>query len=330
MAVTVEPVVTESITALENGSVTITTAELLAADGGTDSGSLSVSNVTATGGALVNNGNGTWTFTPTANSTTAGNISYTITDSTSGATTNANMTVNVAAVHAEALNVLENGSVTITAAELLASDGDNSNLAILNPTTSNITATNGVISNIQTDGNGHLVSFTFTPTAGSTAAANISYTVTDTASGATAPSSMAVTVEPVVTESITALENGSVTITTAELLAADGGTDSGSLSVSSVTATGGALVNNGNGTWTFTPTANSTTAGNISYTITDSTSGATTNANMTVNVAAVHAEALNVLENGSVTITAAELLASDGDNSNLAILNPTTSNINCY
>ncbi|MEH2152463.1 cadherin-like domain-containing protein [Nostoc sp.] len=52
----------------EDTAITITAANLLAGFTDVDtSNTLSVTNLTATNGALVNNNNGTYTFTPTAN-----------------------------------------------------------------------------------------------------------------------------------------------------------------------------------------------------------------------------------------------------------------------
>jgi T1SS-143 domain-containing protein len=69
----------------DSGPLTITQAQLLANANDVDSATLSATNlVIATGGgALVNNGDGTWTYTPAGNDDTAVTFSYKITDGTS-------------------------------------------------------------------------------------------------------------------------------------------------------------------------------------------------------------------------------------------------------
>ncbi|NEU84612.1 cadherin-like domain-containing protein, partial [Nostoc sp. UIC 10630] len=79
-APTGSPTATLSNTA-EDTAITITAADLLAGFSDVDS-TLSVVNLTATNGALVDNLNGTYTFTPTANFNGAVNLTYDVTDGT--------------------------------------------------------------------------------------------------------------------------------------------------------------------------------------------------------------------------------------------------------
>jgi len=67
----------------EDTAINITAADLLTGFTDVDAGDiLSVTNLTATNGALVNNNNGTYTFTPTANFNGAVNLTYNVTDGT--------------------------------------------------------------------------------------------------------------------------------------------------------------------------------------------------------------------------------------------------------
>ncbi|MGF2014138.1 DUF4347 domain-containing protein, partial [Nostoc sp. DedVER01b] len=74
------PTVTLPNTA-EDNAITIKTADLLAGFSDVDGDTLSVVNLTATNGSLVNNNNGTYTFTPTANFNGVVNLTYGVSDS---------------------------------------------------------------------------------------------------------------------------------------------------------------------------------------------------------------------------------------------------------
>ena len=81
-----------------------------------------------------------------------------------------------------------------------------------------------------------------------------------------APTTSAITLSPI------AEDSGARIITSAELLANASDIDGDSLTVSGVTIASGSgtLVDNNNGTWTYTPAANDDTAVSFSYTISDS------------------------------------------------------------
>jgi len=66
----------------DSGARVITQAELLANASDVDNASLTATNlaISSGSGTLVNNGNGTWTYTPALNDFTAVSFSYTITD----------------------------------------------------------------------------------------------------------------------------------------------------------------------------------------------------------------------------------------------------------
>ena len=90
---------------------------------------LSVTNLTATNGALVNNNNGTYTFTPTANFNGAVNLTYNVTDGTAtltGQTRNFSVTpVNSAPVAVnDTASTFFGTPVNIPVSTLLANDTD--------------------------------------------------------------------------------------------------------------------------------------------------------------------------------------------------------------
>src|SRR4029077_4624061 len=102
---------------------------------------LSVANLTASGGTLVDNGNGTWTFTPAANFNGTVTLSYNVSDGVT--TTPASGAIAVSPVNVA--NVVsgptgfppaEDSPVVISAAQLLAnaSDVDGDALSVTNLT----------------------------------------------------------------------------------------------------------------------------------------------------------------------------------------------------
>ncbi|GDY28208.1 hypothetical protein AHAT_40980 [Agarivorans sp. Toyoura001] len=179
----------------DSGARTITSDELLASAGDIEGDDLTVSNlqISAGSGSLVNNNDGTWTYTPAANDDTEVSFSYDITD---------------------------NGS------------------------------TNGASDPQTVSGS---ASLDITP-------------VND------APETDAVVLTPI------AEDSGALTITSDELLASAADIEGDDLAVSNlqISAGSGSLVNNNDGTWTYTPAANDDTEVSFSYDITDngSTNGA--------------------------------------------------------
>ncbi|MBZ9793910.1 cadherin-like domain-containing protein [Rhizobium sp. 3T7] len=80
----VAPAVTLAAIAEDSGAHQITTADLLAGATDVDGDTLTVSGLSASSGTLIDNGNGTWTFTPADDDDTSVSFSYTVSD---GATT---------------------------------------------------------------------------------------------------------------------------------------------------------------------------------------------------------------------------------------------------
>ncbi|MEO3997844.1 cadherin-like domain-containing protein [Mesorhizobium sp. CAU 1732] len=82
-----DPVVSGPVTlpaADEDTSVTITAAQLMANASDLDGDTLSVANLVAATGTLVDNGDGTWTYTPVANDNSSVTLSYDVVDGNGG------------------------------------------------------------------------------------------------------------------------------------------------------------------------------------------------------------------------------------------------------
>ncbi|MDO6764470.1 retention module-containing protein [Agarivorans sp. 1_MG-2023] len=336
----------------DSGARTITSDELLASAGDIESDDLTVSNlqISAGSGSLVNNNDGTWTYTPAANDDTEVSFSYDITDngSTDGAsdpqTVSGSANLDITPVNdapetdAVVLTPIaeDSGARTITSDELLASAGD-------------IEGDDLTISNLQISaGSGSLVNnndgtWTYTPAANDDTEVSFSYDITDNGStnGASdpqtvsgnanlditpvndAPETDAVVLTPI------AEDSGARTITSDELLASAGDIEGDDLTISNlqISAGSGSLVNNNDGTWTYTPAANDDTEVSFSYDITDngSTNGAsdpqTVSGSASLDITPVNdapetdAVVLTPIaeDSGARTITSDELLASAGD-----------------
>ena len=118
----------------------------------------------------------------------------------------------------------------------------------------------------------------FTPAENYNGQANIEYTISD-GQGGSDTAKVTVTVTPVndapttstVTLTAIAEDSGARIITAAELLASASDIERDDLTVSNLTITSGngSLVDNGNGTWTYTPLLNDDSSVSFSYTITD-------------------------------------------------------------
>ncbi|CAD5372806.1 hypothetical protein RA210_U230001 [Rubrivivax sp. A210] len=286
--------VTLAAIAEDSGARLITQAQLLGNAGDIEGDALVASNLAITGGngSLVDNGNGTWTYTPAANDDASVSFSYTITDN---GTTNGNAdpksvagtaTLDITPVNdAPATTAVtlaaiaeDSGARLITQAQLLgnAVDIEGNGLVASNLA---INAGNGTLVN---NGNG---TWTYTPAANDDASVSFSYTITDngTTNGSADPKSVAGTatldITPVndapattaVTLAAIAEDSGARLITQAQLLGNAGDIEGDALVASNLAITGGngSLVDNGNGTWTYTPAANDNGVVAFAYTITD-------------------------------------------------------------
>lgn len=174
----------------------------------------------------------------------------------------------------------------VTASQLLAgfSDKDLSDSLSIK----SLVADHGVVT-VNPDG-----SYSITPDSDYNGSMTLSYTVTDGNGGETEGTQTYVvtavndapTTGPVTLAAIDE-DSGTRLITQAELLANAGDIDSVTLTASNLTISsgGGTLVDNGNGTWSYTPAANDDTEVSFSYTISDGS--ATINAVATLDITPV-------------------------------------------
>ena len=166
----------------------------------------------------------------------------------------------------------DSGGHLITAAQLLAGvtdvDGPAASITALT-----LTSGNGTLLD---NGNG---TWTYTPAANDDSAVSFSYTASDGTLSASSTASLDITpvndaplANPVDLGAI-AEDSGGHLITAAQLLAGVTDVDGPAASITALTLTSGngTLVDNGNGTWTYTPAANDDSAVSFSYTASDGT-----------------------------------------------------------
>ena len=240
-----------------------------------------------TNGSLVDNGDGTFTYTHDGSETVGDSFSYTI-DDVSGATSNvASVTVTVTpqndaptAVN-DTASVGEGASVVI---DLSANDTDPDNALDLGSIVITSGPTNG---SLVDNGDG---TFTYTHDGSETVGDSFSYTIDDVSGATSNVASVTVTVTPqndaptAVNDTASVGEGASVVIDlSANDTDPDNALDLGSIVITSG-PTNGSLVDNGDGTFTYTHDGSETVGDSFSYTI-DDVSGATSNvASVTVTV----------------------------------------------
>ena len=183
-APTGSPTATLSNTA-EDTAIAITAADLLTGFSDVDAGdTLSVANLTATNGALVNNNDGTYTFTPNANFNGTVNLTYDVTDGTAtltGQTQTFSVTpVNDAPVAVDdTATTRKNTAITLTTTALLANDTDAENNSLSISAVANATNGTVVLNDNGTPTNFSDDTVTFTPNNNFSGNANFEYTVSD-------------------------------------------------------------------------------------------------------------------------------------------------------
>ncbi|UVC07722.1 cadherin-like domain-containing protein [Rhizobium sp. TH2] len=320
----------------EDTAYIVSAANLLAGFSDIDGDTLSVSNLTASNGAtVVNNGNGTYTITLAANFNGTLTLNYNVVDG-HGGTKAATQTVSVTPVNdapagsasASLAHGTEDSAYVVSAANLLAgfSDIDGDTLSV-----SGLSANGGAT--VVDNGNG---TYTITPVANFNGTVTLSYTVID-GNGGTKPATQSVVFDAVnddPTGSASASpahgsEDTAYIVSAANLLAGFSDIDGDTLSVSGLSANGGAtVVDNGDGTYTITPAANSNGTVTLSYSVIDGNGGskAATQAIVfdAVNDAptgAASASLAHGTEDTAYTVSAADLLAgfSDIDGDTLSV-----------
>ncbi|MDH4570050.1 tandem-95 repeat protein [Pseudomonas sp. BN414] len=326
------PVVSSPVTlaaiAEDSGARLITQAELLAHASDIDGDGLTASNlqISAGSGSLINNGNGTWTYTPALNDDTQVSFTYTVSDgslSVAGSATLDITPVNDAPTTTPvtlAAIAEDSGARLITQAQLLANAADVDGPA-LTATNLQISAGSGSLVN---NGNG---TWTYTPALNDDTQVSFTYTVSDgslTASGSATlditPVNDAPTTTPVTLTAI-AEDSGARLITQAQLLSNAADVDGPALTAVNlqISAGSGSLVDNGNGTWSYTPALNDDTQVSFTYTVSDGSLSAAGTASLDITpvndaptTSAVTLDAI-AEDSGARLITQAQLLANAAD-----------------
>ncbi|MGJ8545310.1 MAG: cadherin-like domain-containing protein [Sulfitobacter sp.] len=260
---------------------TAVTVDLLDNDSDVDGDALTVTAATvpAEQGTLVNNGDGTVTFTPADGFTGEATISYTIEDA-EGLQDSALHTItvgtdgNTAPVAADdSLSLDEDTTATIN---VLSNDSD----ADLDPLS--VTEASSPDGDVVINEDGELE---FTPNPDFNGETTITYTISD-GNGGFDTATVAVTVNPINDDPVANDDTDSTTYetpVTIDVLGNDTDLDGDTLSVTAASSPDGEVINNGDGTLTFTPADGFGGDATISYTITDGNGGFDT-ATVTVTV----------------------------------------------
>ncbi|MGC1497993.1 MAG: tandem-95 repeat protein [Sulfitobacter sp.] len=255
--------------------------------------SLVTATVPADQGTLVDNGDGTVTFTPAADFTGDATITYTVSDP-DGLTDEGQAVVSVGNVN--------DAPVTVDDTIVTDEDTDSDPINVLTNDSDPDGDTLTLTSATSPDGT---VTFTpegevvFTPNDDFTGTTTITYTATDP-SGASTPGTVNVTVNPIndapvaVDDAETTEEDTSVIV---DLIGNDTDVDNDTADLTLVTATvpadQGTLVDNGDGTVTFTPAEDFNGVATITYTVADP-DGLTDEGQATVAVTGVNDDPVTV------------------------------------
>ncbi len=292
------PVAVDDVASLDEDSSTV--IDVLANDSDIDGDVLSVAAVTQPAhGVAVVNADGTVTYTPVANYNGADSFTYTVTDP-DGATDTALVSVTVnplndAPVAVDDVAALDEDSSTVI--EVLDNDSDiDGDVLIVTAVTQ---PTHGVAV-VNADG-----TVTYTPVADYNGPDSFTYTISDGAGG-TDTATVSLTVNPLndapvaIDDTAATDEDVALVIAAADLLANDSDIDGDTLTITSFTQPAhGSVVDNGDGTFTYTPDANYNGDDSFTYTVSDG-NGASDSATVDITVAPVN-DAPEALDDAGVT-----------------------------
>ena len=328
----------DSLGTNEDTPLIITVAgDILVNDSDVDGHVLSVTAFDGTstnGGTVVDNGDGTWTYTPALNFNGLDSFGYTVGDGqTPELTDTATVSITVGAVNDapvaadDSLGTNEDTPLIITVAgDILVNDSDVDG-HVLSVTAFDGTSTNG--GTVVDNGDG---TWTYTPALNFNGLDSFGYTVgdgqtpelTDTATVSITVG--AVNDAPVAADdSLGTNEDTPLIITVAgDILVNDSDVDGHVLSVTAFDGTstnGGTVVDNGDGTWTYTPALNFNGLDSFGYTVGDGqTPELTDTATVSITVGAVNDapvaadDSLGTNEDTPLIITVAgDILVNDSD-----------------
>jgi filamentous hemagglutinin family protein len=256
-------------------SVTINIADLLSNDTDQDNDSLSFGSISYTGnGTLVDNHNGTLTYTPAAGYVGTDSFSYTITDGQLNNGTPVTVSATATITMQNQLPIAGNDSASTHMGDQVAgtvlsndSDVDGDSLTVV---LDGVAPQHGTLV-LNTDG-----TYTYTPTAGYVGSDTFKYTITDGQLSGGVPVTVTGTANitignnlPQVTDDTANAHMG--TAIQGNVLTNDSDLDGDSLTVvlDGVAPQHGTLVLNTDGTYTYTPTAGYVGSDTFKYTVTD-------------------------------------------------------------
>ncbi|MEZ8854210.1 tandem-95 repeat protein [Vibrio atlanticus] len=318
----------------EDGSLIFTDEQLLAGATDIDGDDLSVESVNyeGTDGVFTDNGDGTYTFAPNENFNGNVDLTYDVSDGTDVVSANIDVQVvpinDVPVAGTTSYSVEEDGSITLSDAQLLANSSDVEGEVFVSDVS--YSGTDGVFTD---NGDG---TYTFAPNENFNGDISLDVSVMDE-DGATAETTagidvIAVNDLPVAGSTTYGVdEDNVITISEAQLLANSSDIE-GDVSVSDVSYSGadGIFTDNGDGTYSFAPNENFN--GNVSLDVTVADEdGATAQTTAGIDVIAVNDApvsgdlAYSVDEDGSITLSQEQLLAqaSDVDGDDLTAANLT-------
>ncbi|MEZ8483170.1 tandem-95 repeat protein [Vibrio splendidus] len=318
----------------EDGSLTFTDEQLLTGATDIDGDDLSVESVNyeGTDGVFTDNGDGTYTFAPNENFNGSVDLTYDVSDGTDVVSANIDVQVvpinDVPVAGSTTYSVEEDGSITLSDAQLLANSSDVEGEVFVSDVS--YSGTDGVFTD---NGDG---TYTFAPNENFNGDISLDVSVMDE-DGATAETTagidvIAVNDLPVAGSTTYSVdEDNVITVSEAQLLANSSDIE-GDVSVSDVSYSGadGIFTDNGDGTYSFAPNENFN--GNVSLDVTVADEeGATAETTAGIEVIAVNDApvsgdlAYSVDEDGSITLSQEQLLAqaSDVDGDDLTAANLT-------
>ncbi len=300
----------DTLTTNEDTPLVISAASLLANDADVDLDTLTISSATQpTHGTLVNNGNGTYTYTPAANYEGSDAFTYTVSDG-NGGTDTAAVNITVQGLNDAPLNLVPGAQLTDEDTPLVFSTPNGNRISVFDIDAKGsemevtLSAVNGAVSLGGTTGltfsagdgtadslmtfrgtvsdlNSALNGLQFLPAADYSGPATLQITTTDLGnSGAGGPETdvdvIPVTINPVndrpvaTGDELSTGQDTPLVISVASLLANDTDVDFDTLALAGFSPpTHGTLVDNGNGTLTYTPHSGFSGVDAFSYTATD-------------------------------------------------------------
>ncbi|MEZ8087199.1 tandem-95 repeat protein, partial [Vibrio sp. 1S139] len=307
----------------EDNSITLTQEQLLEHAVDIDGDDLSAINLTTNdeNATVQMNDDGSFTITPSENFNGNIEFSYDVTDGEDMVAAGLDLTVtpvnDAPEPQDQAFTIGEDGVLNFTDADLLtgATDVEGDDLTVEGVT---YTGADGVLTD---NGDG---SYSFAPNENFNGEFSISYNVDDGNGGVT-PAELDVTVTAVNDLSViydhdyTINEDGSLTFTDEQLLTGATDIDGDDLSVESVNyeGTDGVFTDNGDGTYTFAPNENFNGNVDLTYDVSDGTDVVSANIDVQVvpinDVPVAGSTTYSVEEDGSITLSDAQLLANSSD-----------------